>query len=217
MLMLLMVFGGGYALSRLNIQFFPNFNLDLISVSVKWTGASADDVEHDVVVPLEQTLKTVDNVEELTSTTGRGSTTIRLELKEGTDIVLALNQVKQKVDEFRNLPGDAELPQVFNVVRYEQIANVLISGPDDIGELRKLANRFKRELLFRGIDKVDIGGLPDEEIAIEISRGRLQAKAMRSKHPYRRAHRNKIASARAPEFGCSTPRGFVRTQSNLQN
>ncbi len=174
MLMLLMIFGGGYALNKLNIQFFPNFNLDLITVTVKWTGASADDVEHDVVVPLEQALKTVDNVEELTSTTGRGSTTISLELKQGTDIVLALNQVKQKVDEFRNLPGDAELPQVFNVVRYEQIANVLISGPDDIGDLRKLANRFKRELLFRGIDKVDIGGLPDEEIAIEISTGRLQ-------------------------------------------
>ncbi len=174
MLMLLMILGGCYALDKLNIQFFPNFKLDLITVSVKWSGASADDVEHDVVVPLEQTLKTVDNIKELRSTTGRGSTTIQLELKEGTNIVLALNQVKQKVDEFRNLPGDAELPQVFNVVRYEQIANVLISGPDDIGELRKLANQFKRELLSRGIDKVDIGGLPDEEIAIEISTQRLE-------------------------------------------
>lgn len=174
LLMLLMVFGGCFAINKLNIQFFPSFALDLITVNVKWTGASADDVEHDIVIPLEQSLNTVDNVREFTSTTGRGSTTIRLELKEGTDIVVALNQVKQKVDEFRNLPGDAEDPKVFNVIRYERIAHVLITGTENISELRKLANRFKRELMSRGIDKVDIGGLPNEEITIEVPIGRLR-------------------------------------------
>lgn len=179
LLMLIMILSGIFALSRLNVQFFPTFELDRISVRVIWSGASSEDVEEGITIPLEQSLKSVDNVKHMTSTSAQNVSSIQLEFFEGTDMILALDKVKQKVDEFRNLPKDAEKPQVENLVRYEGVAKLILSAKDnqsplDLRELRLLANQFERELTQRGIDKVEIIGLPDEQISIEIPIEQLQ-------------------------------------------
>ena len=174
LVMLMMIFSGLFALQKLNVRFFPNFDLDYIKVSVAWGGASAEDVETSITNPLEQTLKSVDNLRKITSTSGQGISSILLELIEGTDTIFALNQVNQKVDEFRNFPTDAEEPSVVNISRYEQVARLLLYGPEEISDLRVLANTFEQELLDRGIDKVGVAGLPEQELAIQISHDKLQ-------------------------------------------
>ncbi len=95
LVMLMMIMGGLFALQKLNIRFFPNFDLDYIRVSVVWRGASAEDVETSITIPLEQSLKSVDNLRKITSTSAQGISSITLELIEGTDTIIALNQVKQ--------------------------------------------------------------------------------------------------------------------------
>ncbi|XSG86506.1 MAG: efflux RND transporter permease subunit [Methylohalobius sp. ZOD2] len=172
--MVMMLLGGLYALDKLNVQFFPNFTLDIVRVSVSWLGASAEDVEDGLTTPLEQALKSVDDLRQMTSTSAEGVSSITLEFEEGTDILLALNQVKQRVDEFRNLPRGAEDPTVTQAARYEPVARLILYGAR-LKELRPLAHRFERELMGRGIDKVDIVGLPEEEVAIEFSDPTLNA------------------------------------------
>ena len=174
LLMLMMLLAGVFALDRLNIQFFPNFALDIVTVRVVWTGSSAEDVETGITEPLEQRLKNVDNLRKMTSTSAQGVASITLEFEEGTDPVIALDQVKQQVDEFRNLPLDAEEPQVTHAVNYEAVARLLITGPDNVAELRELAHEFETELLRRGIDRITFNGRPEEEIAIEIGSSMLQ-------------------------------------------
>ena len=174
LLMMIMILSGIFALDRLNIQFFPTFELDRVSVRVIWSGASAEDIERGITIPLEQSLKSVDNVKNLTSTSAQNVSSIQLEFNEGTDMILAIDRVKQKVDEFRNLPKDAEKPQVENLIRYEGIAKILVSGVSDLTELRTLTNQFELELLALGIDKVDINGLPDEQVTIEVPIEQLQ-------------------------------------------
>ncbi len=174
LLMLMMLLSGAFALDRLNVQFFPNFALDFVTVRVVWTGASAEDIEDGITNPLEQRLKNIDNLNKITSTSAQGISSITLEFVEGTDPLIALEDTRRLVDEFRNLPQDAEKPEIANVTRYEPVARLLITGTDDAAELRQLARRFESELLARGIDKVDVSGLPEQEIAIEIDSGRLQ-------------------------------------------
>ncbi len=174
LLMIMMIIGGLFALHKLTIRYFPQFDLDYITVSVTWSGASAEDVEASITIPLEQNLKSIDHLRKITSTSSQGLSSIILELDEGTDTINALNQAKQKVDEFRNLPTDAETPSVINLARYEQVARILLYGPKDPAELRILSNNFEQQLLNRGIDKVDINGLPEQEISIQISHDQLQ-------------------------------------------
>jgi multidrug efflux pump subunit AcrB len=174
LLMIMMLLAGALGLAKLNTQFFPNFALDLITVKVKWTGAPAEDVESGITIPLEQELRTLDNLHKMSSTSAEGSASITVEYKEGTDMGVALDQVKERVALIRNLPQTAEEPEIIKRVRYEPIVRLLISGPDNLAELRPIVRQIEGELLEAGIAKIIISGLPDEEIAIQIPSVRLR-------------------------------------------
>lgn len=168
LLMVIMILAGLVALKKLNVQFFPNFELDIIQVSTVWSGASAEDVETAITIPLEQRLRHVDKLKEMTSSSAPGVSGITLEFDEGTSMVLALEQVRKQVDDFTSLPRDAEATKISQSVRFESIARILISGPDSLDDLRKLARQFEQQLLSRGIDKVELIGLPEQSILISV-------------------------------------------------
>ena len=178
LLMVMMLLAGFWGINKLNTQFFPSFNIDNASVRVVWSGASAEDVEELITTSIEQALQDVDFVKQMTSTSSEGVSSISLEFEEDTDMGLAIDQVKQKIDQVQNLPEGAEEPIINKVVRYEGIARVLVTGGTDISELRPLVNRFEDELLERGIAKIFINGLPAEQIAIEIPARNLRELGM---------------------------------------
>jgi multidrug efflux pump subunit AcrB len=176
LLMLLMMLAGAVALMRLNVQFFPNFDLDYAQVRVIWPGANAQDVEQSVTNPIERVLRTVENLDEMTSTSALGSSLVTLKFKEGTDMIEAVDQVRQRVTELRNLPQDIQTPTIERILRYEPIAKVLLLGqPGDADGLREMARQFERELLDRGVDRVTFRGRPIEELAIELPLAKQQA------------------------------------------
>src|SRR5690606_12423841 len=172
-LMLLAFLVGIAGVVRMNVQFFPNFALDFVTVRVVWSGAAAEDVETGITTPLEERLKNVDGLKKMTSTSAQGVSSLTLELHDGTDPLLALDQVRHRVDEFRNLPRDAETPEVSRVARCERLARLLVRG-DIVEALRPWVRRFESELLAAGIDRVDLTGLPEERVAIEVSNAALE-------------------------------------------
>lgn len=175
LLMIIMLLLGAVALAKLNVQFFPNFELDYASVRVVWPGANAEDVELSITAPIERVLRNIDNLDEMTSTSSLGSSSVSLKFREGTDMIEAVDQINQRISELRNLPQDSEKPVVQRVLRYEPIARLLlVSQSGNAEELRHLARHFETELLDLGIDKIDMKGLPKEEMAIEISQNTLQ-------------------------------------------
>lgn len=178
LLMLMMLLGGGYALLKLNVQFFPNFDLDYVQVMTSWRGAGAEDIETGITTPIEQELRGLDGVRKMTSTSSRGVSVILLEYEEGSDIGMAMDDVKEQIALLRNLPATSEKPEISRIVRYDPVAKLIVSGPEDPAELRPLVQRFERELLAKGIRKVNIQGLPEEEILVQISAARLQALGM---------------------------------------
>ncbi|MFK7161357.1 efflux RND transporter permease subunit [Marinospirillum sp. MEB164] len=178
LLIVMMLISGSWALLKLNTQFFPNFSLDFITVRVVWTGASAEDVELGVTLPLENSLRSVDGVKSMTSTSSLGIAAITLEFYDGTDMTQALAQVEDRVAQLRQLPEAAETPVVSRVVRYEPIARLLVTGLAEMDELRIVARQFEQALLDRGIERVDLGGLPEEVVAIEVPLAELLALSM---------------------------------------
>ncbi len=175
LVMIIMLLSGALALASLNTQFFPTFDVQFVNVRVIWPNANAEDVERSITIPLEQELRSVENVEKTTSTSAQGVSSILLEFPEGTDMGEATDRVEARVKAVRNLPEDARTPSVTHLINFEPIAKMLIHGPDDAEELRALAYRFETELLKRGVAKVDISGLPDEELAVQVPQRDLQA------------------------------------------
>lgn len=173
LLMAIMLLAGAWALTRLNTQFLPTFDIEFITVGVKWSGASAEDVEAAITEPLERELRGLDTVREMTSTSSRGSSTISLEYEEGSDMAVALEQVKERVASIRNLPEAADEPVITRVINYEPVARLLVAGPAG-QNLRPIVREIERELIDIGIAKVDIFGLPLEEIAIQVPSAALR-------------------------------------------
>ncbi len=165
---------GTYATQHLNVLYFPDFKLSLIKVTTDWRGASADDVQTGITIPLEQTLKNVDHLRHIDAKSSPGHSEILLEIEEEANTLNALDQIKQKTDEFDHLPKAAKKPSINRITHYEQITRFVIYGTQDIIELKNLARRFEKELLEKGIEKVDINGIPDQEISIEIPSQTLQ-------------------------------------------
>lgn len=169
LLMLIMILAGVIALGKLNTQFLPTFEPDFITVRVIWPGASAEDVAKSIVTPLEQQLRNLDYVKEMTSTSYQSSGVIVLEYDEGSDMGLALDQVKEFVSLVRNLPSEAEEPEITKIAFNEDVATLILASQGTLDELRPLAYQFERQLLDRGIAKVEFIGLPDQEIAIQVT------------------------------------------------
>ncbi|MDO6443308.1 efflux RND transporter permease subunit [Marinobacter sp. 2_MG-2023] len=174
LVMIMMLLAGGLALTRMNVQFFPTFALDVVSVRVVWSGASAEDVEQGITNPLEQRLRSVDGLKKMTSTSAQSVAAITLEFEEGTNPISALDDVRQQVDEFTNLPAEAEEPEVTRIERYEPVARLLVFGDVDRSELRALAYRFEDELLQQGIDRISFQGLPEQQISIDVPVEKLE-------------------------------------------
>ena len=173
LLMVIMLLVGAAALTRLNTQTYPNFDVNVITVRVAWTGATAEDVEAAITAPLERELLNLGALKEVTSSSSQGAARISLRYDEGADMVLALEEVKERVASIRNLPATAEEPEISRIINYEPVARLLVTG-DDRRSLRPIVRRIERELLDRGIAKIGIDGLPPEEIAIQVPSAALR-------------------------------------------
>lgn len=169
LLMFLMILAGLFALKKINSQFFPSFELDYISVNFVWSGASAEDVEEAITIPVEQELKSLTEIKQLTSSSKEGGASIVIEVDDDYDTSTVLEKVKQRVSAVRNLPAQAEQPVISRIENYSPVANMLITGHNTPEELDHLARSFERQLLERGISKINLVGFPTEEIAIEVS------------------------------------------------
>ena len=169
LLMVIMIIAGAIGVDRLRTQFFPTFELDIITVSVAWSGATAEDVQEGLTIPIENTVEELAFIESIDATSQFGSASFRIELVEGTNLPQALDDISQRIDQNLALPEGAEDPMVSSLTRYEDITNLLITGPLTPFELQKLALQAEQELLARGIRKVDFRGLPTREMQIETT------------------------------------------------
>jgi multidrug efflux pump subunit AcrB len=169
LLMVIMIIAGAIGVDRLRTQFFPTFELDIITVSIAWPGATAEDVQEGLTIPIENAIEELAIIESIDATSQFGSSSFRIELVERTNLSQALDEISQRIDQNLTLPEGAEDPMVSSLTRYEDISNLLITGPLTPFELQKLALQAERELLARGIRKVDFRGLPTREMQIETT------------------------------------------------
>ncbi len=168
LLMALIFIVGAYALSRLNTQFFPDFGLDMISIEVVWPGASARDVEANIVTAIEPEVRFLDGVDRVTSYATEGSGRLVVEYEAGADMQAALSDAEAAVGRVGTLPENSERPLVRRIVRHDPIVRLVLSGPFSEATLKRHAKRMRDGLLEAGVDRVEFLGARDEEILVEV-------------------------------------------------
>ena len=167
LLMVLMLVVGILSLDRLNRQFFPSFDVEVVVVDVKWTGATAEDVDANIVQLLEPELRVISSVKNVKSDSLEGRASIFVEFEFGADMKQAVADVETAVDQ-TEFPEEAEQPRVIKAEFYDPISKLVLSGPFSLDALRVIAKNIKEDLQRLGVDKIDISGLPSESILIEV-------------------------------------------------
>ncbi|HCD49583.1 MAG TPA: multidrug transporter [Alphaproteobacteria bacterium] len=172
LLMVMMLVVGFVSADRLNRQFFPDFDVEVVSVSLVWTGATAEDIDANIVQVVEPELRVINNVKKVMSNSYEGVGQISVEFEFGADMKQALADVETAVGQV-DLPEESERPKIVRGEFYDGISKLVLSGPYSLEAMRVIAKSIKEDLQRLGVDKVDIKGLPDELIRIEVSEAEL--------------------------------------------
>jgi len=174
LILLLMVLFGIYAIARINTQFFPTLETKAVNLTVQWPGASAEDVEANILQVIEPQVRFVDGVSKMTSYAREGSGTIVLEFERDTDMQTAAADVDAAAKAVTTLPDDAEPVKVSAVSFFDSVANLSISGDVPESTLRYYAKKIRDDLIARGIDKIEFKGMRDEELQVDIPERELR-------------------------------------------
>ena len=104
----------------------PDIQIPLLIVSIPFPGASPEDVESLISNKVEQELKTIKNLKEISSTSSEGVSVLTLEFTSDFDISEARTKVREKMDQIKpDLPADAEDYQVTEINLSEQPLMIL--------------------------------------------------------------------------------------------
>lgn len=173
-----MVFlAGGWSVFNINREVFPNIQFDVITVTTAYPGGAAESLERLVTNPLEQALREVDGIKEMTSYSVEGQSVIALQLDpDQTTADEAKVDIDDVVSTITSLPEGAEEPRVTIMEsKRRPVIDVTLSGEVEEAELRKTAKFLERELeKISEVAQVDFSGMRDLEIRIEAHVDKLK-------------------------------------------
>ena len=171
--MVVMILAGIWAINTIPAQLDPPKPATSIAIEIIWPGAGAEDVAELLTTPIENQLRNISGLRELNSRSINGYMRVLAWFHYDTDMTIALDQVKQRVDSIRNLPRDMETPVIRLREGFEPVALLQVTGTGDVNELIPIVQRMKKDLLQRGMDRIEFGGLPSEELAVLVSSQKL--------------------------------------------
>ena len=126
-LMFVFIVGGLLFSTKIKQEVFPSFDLDMIQVVVPYPGASPEEVEQGIVLAIEEQVRALDGIKEINGICRENVGQVEIEIDEGVDQQLLLQEVKQEVDRIRTFPDDAEDPVVTIASRRRQVLQVQIT------------------------------------------------------------------------------------------
>lgn len=212
LLMLVFLLGGFAMIPRIRQEVFPEFDLDVVNVSVAYPGATPEDVEDGILLVVEEAIRGVNGVKLITSRANEGSGVVSAELLLDAAGNEVLADIKSAVDRIVTFPLDAERPVVQLVRSRSRVLTILIHGDLPPAALKHLGDMGRDELLLsETISTVDLLGLPPVEIAVEIPQAVLRAQGLTAG---RVAQRLATASLDMAGGGIKTEAGEVLLRLN---
>ena len=170
---------GLFSLTRLSIDLLPDIETNTIMVLTAYPGASAADIETNVTKIMENTLNTVSDLKDITSKSKENLSIVTLEFEYGTDIDVATNDVRDKIDMIRSvLPDNSDTPVLFKFGTDDiPILILSVTAEESMPGLYKIlddkvANPLKR---ISGVGAVSISGAPEREIQVYCDPQKLEA------------------------------------------
>jgi HAE1 family hydrophobic/amphiphilic exporter-1 len=171
--------GGIFCYTMLNLNLLPKFELPILTVQTVYPGASASEVETSVTKKMEDALSTLENLKKISSTSMEGVSVIAIELNEGADANIAVQDAQRKINAIKSqLPSEILDPSIDKISIDEQpIMNIAASSSLPSTEFFKLVeDRVQPRLAkLQGVGSVQMTGGTEREIKVNIDTKKLEA------------------------------------------
>jgi hydrophobic/amphiphilic exporter-1 (mainly G- bacteria), HAE1 family len=163
--------------TMLKYDLLPKMDVPVVMVSTVYSGASATDVESSVTKKLEDALSSLENVDNMSSTSQEGISMIVITLNSGTDVDISLQEAQRKVNSvLSELPANAKTP---SLVKYstEDIPVLQLGVTAKIPETKLYQltkDQIKSQISkINGVGQVTLVGGTEREIRINIDKQKL--------------------------------------------
>ena len=170
---------GGFSFFTLGVDRFPKIDLPTVSVRTSNPGAAPEEIESEITDVIEGALNTVPGVEEMRSSSSRGSSNVTLTFNLEKDPDQAYQEIQQKLSTVVNrLPETADPPVAQKADPDSQpILQYVVSAPRNIVELSTLVENLIQERIESadGVGEAFIQGGREKQVKIFIDPNRLRA------------------------------------------
>lgn len=177
MVTMMVLLGGTIAYNSLDLAMTPDIDLPIALVSCTYTGAAPEEMEDLVTKPIEETLATITGVDTITSSTSNGSSMVMIEFVDGTDIDVATNDMRDKLDRVKGqLPDDADDPTIMKMDMNSESINVgVTSDKYDVNALYNLLDDNVSTYFEKvdGVSSVSLSGGSDDEVRIIVDQNKM--------------------------------------------
>ncbi|ADV46692.1 efflux RND transporter permease subunit [Nitratifractor salsuginis] len=165
-----------FAYQKIPKEIFPPADLEKISIRGGYPGTSADLLDKMAVQPIEDDLKSVENLGDIDTVIQNGTFSITADIKPGADKQLVLGDVKDVITTVkRDLPPDMDEPIAHVVIHRFPLLLIAISGDTDQARLLEAAKALKSYLSrYKALNNIDIRGDADHEVKIILDEKRLE-------------------------------------------
>jgi multidrug efflux pump subunit AcrB len=178
MIIVVVIIAGGLSLANMKKSFFPETESRFISVSVFYPGASPVEMEEGVTSRIEEAIRGLIGIKEITSTSVENMATVSIETTGAYPINEILQEVKNAVDGISSLPSAAERPIVAKqrsragAMSLEMVP--VENDSMDLMTLKEHAQRVEEDFFNSGVmSQINLSGYPQLEISVEIKEEEL--------------------------------------------
>ena len=175
-LLMLMIFVAGLSsVGNLKRETFPEFSSGKIQVSTPYPGATTEETEKALCVPMEEAVDGLNDIKKVSCEAREGVANLTIEVSEGGDTDKVMADVKTEVDAIDNFPGLAEQPIIRELGRDQHLITIALTADIADFELKAYAEQIKARLKKQpGISIVDIKGFSEHQLKIELSQFKLR-------------------------------------------
>ena len=170
LLMCAFLFLGLLTVSGIKREAMPDFSTSTLQISASYSGASAEEIEEAVAVPIEEALENVNNIKSIKTTATEGSVSVRIEMLEGTDYQQFYNDIKTEVEAINTFPGEVDdlIIQPYN--HLDSVVSLAVYGNLPVTELKAYCEDLKDKFMeLGGGIQVEVSGFSQREFRIELS------------------------------------------------
>ncbi len=169
LLLVLVILVGVLSWFAMPQEMFPVVELDMVRISTEFEGASPEEVEQQVTLPIEEEFDGMADLDIMTSTSSEGLSIVTLKLKPGTSVDQFMRDARAALDQITDLPDEAEEPKLVRLETRFPVISIGLYGNANRGYLYDTADRVKRRILqLPGVASVGIAGDRDWELWVEV-------------------------------------------------